>query len=95
VRIELHLDDSVSDLVAQGYDVGIRVGQLKSSNLVARAIAPLPFVECASPTYFRQHSYPKTLADLSEHNCLRLSRQKGLWPILHESYRWPYFAVQA
>jgi DNA-binding transcriptional LysR family regulator len=74
VRIEMHLDDSVSDMVAQGYDVGIRVGQLKSSSLVARPIAPLPFVACASPAYFRQRGYPQTLEDLPAHNCLRLSR---------------------
>ena len=74
VQIELHLDDSVSDMVAQGYDVGIRVGRMKSSSLVARPIAPLPFVVCASPDYLRQHSAPATLNDLATHNCLRLSR---------------------
>lgn len=74
VEIELHLDDSVSDMVAQGYDVGIRVGQLRSSSLVARPIAPLPFVVCASPEYLRQHGAPAQLSDLAEHNCLRLSR---------------------
>jgi DNA-binding transcriptional LysR family regulator len=74
VRIELHLDDSVSDMVAQGYDVGVRVGQLKSSSLVARPIAPLPFVACASPGYLRQRGIPQGLDDLAAHNCLRLSR---------------------
>ena len=74
VQIELHLDDSVSDVVAQGYDVGIRVGRLKSSSLVARPIAPLPFVVCASPEYLRQQGEPATLQDLAKHNCLRLSR---------------------
>jgi DNA-binding transcriptional LysR family regulator len=61
-------------MVAEGYDVGIRVGQLKDSSLVARPIAPLPFVVCASPDYLRQRGQPKTLADLGPHNCLRLSR---------------------
>lgn len=74
VCIEMHLDDSVSNMVAQGYDLGIRVGHLKDSSLVARPIAPLPFVVCASPAYFRQRGYPQTLPDLISHNCLRLSR---------------------
>lgn len=74
VHLELHLDDSVSDIVAQGYDVGIRVGRMQSSNLVARAIAPLPFVVCASPEYLRQRGEPTSLKELAEHNCLRLSR---------------------
>jgi DNA-binding transcriptional LysR family regulator len=81
VRIELHLDDSVSDMVAQGYDVGIRVGQLKSSNLVARPIAPLPFVVCASPAYFRQRGHPQSLPDLTDHNCLRLCRASSRDPM--------------
>jgi DNA-binding transcriptional LysR family regulator len=74
VQIELHLDDSVSDMVAQGYDVGIRVGRMKSSSLVARPIAPLPFVVCASPEYLRLRGVPLELQDLADHNCLRLSR---------------------
>ena len=74
VQIELHLDDSVSDMVAQGYDVGIRVGRMKSSSLVARPTAPLPFVVCASPEYLRRRGQPISLKDLTEHNCMRLSR---------------------
>ena len=74
VQIELHMDDSVSDMVAQGYDVGIRVGYMKSSSMVARPIAPLPFVVCASPEYLRQRGEPATLKELVGHNCLRLSR---------------------
>jgi DNA-binding transcriptional LysR family regulator len=74
VKIEMHLDDSVSDMLAQGYDVGVRVGRMKNSSLVARPIAPLPFVVCASPQYLRLHGKPLNLEDLKEHNCLRLTR---------------------
>jgi DNA-binding transcriptional LysR family regulator len=81
VQIELHLDDAVTDMVAQGYDVGIRVGQLKDSSLVARPIAPLPFVVCASPDYFKLRSTPQTLDDLVQHNCLRLSRPGSCNPM--------------
>lgn len=74
VHIDLHLDDSVNDMVADGFDVGIRVGPLKDSSLVARPIAPLPFIVCASPGYLKLRGWPKSLADLAQHNCLRLSR---------------------
>jgi DNA-binding transcriptional LysR family regulator len=74
VEIELHLDDSVSDLVREGYDVGIRVGLLSDSTLIARAIAKLPFVVCASTAYLAQRGAPTALPDLSKHNCLRLRR---------------------
>lgn len=49
-------------------------GRMKSSSLVARPIAPLPFVVCASPEYLRQRGQPMSLEDLAQHNCLRLSR---------------------
>jgi DNA-binding transcriptional LysR family regulator len=74
VGIELHLDDSVTDLVREGYDVGIRVGLLSDSTLIARAIANLAFVVCASPTYLAQRGVPTALSDLASHNCLRLRR---------------------
>lgn len=74
VQISLHLDDSVNDLIANSYDIGIRVGQLRDSSLVARPISTLPFVVCASPNYLSKNGSPKQLADLVHHNCLRLSR---------------------
>jgi DNA-binding transcriptional LysR family regulator len=74
VRIELHLDDGVSDMIEQGFDVGIRVGQLRDSTLVARPIANMPFVVCGSTAYLKLRGVPQTLAELSNHNCVRLRR---------------------
>ncbi len=74
VQVELHLDDAVSSMVAQAYDIGIRVGYMKDSSLVASPIAPLPFVVCASPEYLRLRGAPSALEDLRQHNCLRFSR---------------------
>jgi DNA-binding transcriptional LysR family regulator len=81
VQIDLHLDDSVSDMVAQGYDVGIRVGPLADSSMVARPIAALPFVVCASPEYLRQRGEPRSLEDLVQHNCLRRVRVSSSEPM--------------
>jgi DNA-binding transcriptional LysR family regulator len=74
VTIELHLDDAVSDLVAQSYDLGVRIGELKDSTRIVRPLAPLPFVCCASPEYLKQRGVPLTLEALGDHNCLRLRR---------------------
>jgi DNA-binding transcriptional LysR family regulator len=74
VQVQLHLDDAVSNIVAESYDIGIRVGQMKDAGFVARPIAPLPFVVCASPSYLKMHGKPEALEDLSKHNCLRFSR---------------------
>jgi LysR family transcriptional regulator, transcriptional activator for dmlA len=75
VQIDLRLDDTVIDMVAQGVDVGIRVGNLVDPAIIARKVSNLPFVICAAPAYFAQYGVPKTVADLSRHNCLRLSNR--------------------
>jgi DNA-binding transcriptional LysR family regulator len=82
VQVELHLDSGVADMVAGGFDVGIRVGPMNDSAFIARAIAPLPFVMCASPAYLAQHGTPASLADLASHNCIRITRpsQQGTIP---------------
>jgi DNA-binding transcriptional LysR family regulator len=74
VKIELHLDDAVSDLVSQSYDLGVRIGGLADSTRIVRPLAPLPFVCCASTQYLKQKSIPTSIADLLDHNCLRLRR---------------------
>jgi DNA-binding transcriptional LysR family regulator len=72
IEVELHLDDSVSDMIAEGYDVGIRAGEMRDGSMVAREIAPLHFVVCGAPTYLAERGVPTTPADLARHNCLRL-----------------------
>lgn len=79
VHIRLQLDDAASD-AATPPDIGIRVGQLKDAAYVARPIAPLPFVVCASPSYFEAFGKPTQLADLPKHNCLRFYRDASPKP---------------
>lgn len=75
VHVELNLDDRVSDMLVQNYDLGIRVGPMADSALVGRTIAPLPFVICGSSEYFKRAGLPATVDDLRHHNCLRLRFQ--------------------
>lgn len=70
VQIDLHLDDAFSDLVAGRFDVAIRNGRLGDSNIVARQIAPMRLVVCASPAYLQARGAPTTLDDLDDHNCI-------------------------
>jgi LysR family transcriptional regulator, transcriptional activator for dmlA len=72
IEIELQLDDAVSDMIAEGYDVGIRAGEMRDSTMIAREIAPLHFVVCGAPSYLKQHGVPRRPGDLERHNCLRL-----------------------
>jgi DNA-binding transcriptional LysR family regulator len=72
IELELHLDDAVSDMIAGGYDAGIRAGEARDGTMVMREVAPLHFVVCGAPSYLAQRGVPLSVADLSKHNCLRL-----------------------
>ncbi len=72
IELELHLDDSISDMIAGGYDVGIRAGEARDGTMVMREVAPLHFVVCGAPSYLAERGIPLTVTDLTKHNCLRL-----------------------
>jgi len=72
IELELHLDDAVSDMIAGGYDVGIRAGDARDGAMVMREVAPLNFVVCGAASYLAERGAPTTPADLAAHNCLRL-----------------------
>jgi DNA-binding transcriptional LysR family regulator len=72
IELELHFDDAVTDMIAGGYDVGIRAGKPRDGTMVMREVAPLHFVVCGAPSYLAERGTPLSVADLSAHNCLRL-----------------------
>ncbi|NVD08746.1 LysR family transcriptional regulator [Vibrio sp. JPW-9-11-11] len=59
VGIDLQLNDRKIDVVEEGFDLALRIGQLKSSSLIAKRIAPIRLVMCASPDYLDQHGTPE------------------------------------
>jgi DNA-binding transcriptional LysR family regulator len=73
VNVELVLNDRFVDLVEDGFDMAIRIGNLKDSSLIARRIAPIRLAVCASPSYFSTHGTPSTPGDLREHSALLYS----------------------
>jgi DNA-binding transcriptional LysR family regulator len=70
VTIELGLNDRVIDLLEERWDMAIRIGRLTDSALIARSIAPMRLFICASPSYLKRCGTPRTLDDLSSHDCL-------------------------
>jgi len=70
VQLELLFDNRIVDLIEEGFDLAIRYGELKSSALVARRIAPRHLYVCASPDYLRRHGRPQRPEDLRGHSCL-------------------------
>jgi DNA-binding transcriptional LysR family regulator len=67
VEIELGATDRVVDLVREGYDCVVRVGNVAESGIVARKLGDLELINQASPAYLERHGVPRTLADLERH----------------------------
>ena len=82
VQLDIVLSDQVVDLLEQRADVAIRVGPLRSSQLVARKLGESPMVVVAAPRYLKRRSSPRTLADLSQHNLISFNfeRIRDGWP---------------
>jgi DNA-binding transcriptional LysR family regulator len=70
IKVDLQLDDSFVDLVAEGIDVAFRVGELKDSRLIARRIGTAHRVTLASPAYLARHGEPQHPRELVDHQCL-------------------------
>ncbi|WP_145572879.1 LysR family transcriptional regulator [Yersinia mollaretii] len=83
--IELFISegDRLVDLIREGIDGVLRVGNLQDSDMVARRVALLPQVTCASPQYLQQHGTPELPTQLSGHQMVgfRSSATGGLLPL--------------
>lgn len=70
VRVDLMVCGGLVDVVAEGLDLAIRLGEQPDSSLIARRLASSPRVVCGSPDYFERHGKPRHPHDLRRHNCL-------------------------
>lgn len=71
LEVELYLTNQPLDLVAEGYDLAIRLGQLQDSSMMARRLASRTLYVCAAPAYLATYGEPHSLSELEQHNCLR------------------------
>ena len=70
LAVHLVLSDRFVDIVADGFDIAIRIAELTDSSLVARRLAPVRRILCATPAYLAAHGTPNSLEDLDRHICL-------------------------
>jgi DNA-binding transcriptional LysR family regulator len=70
ITMDLSLSDQFVDIVAEGFDLAIRIADLQDSSLVAKRLAPNHRVLCAAPGYLAAMGEPETLADLAKHRLL-------------------------
>lgn len=82
VRIEVNAENSLTDIVAERFDAGIRLGEQVAKDMIAVRIGPkLQMAVIASPSYFKTYGKPKTPHDLTKHKCinLRMRSSGGLY----------------
>src|SRR5205823_3453119 len=81
LRFDVELSDRAVDIVDEGIDLAIRIGDIGSRSLIARKIGVSQLVCCAAPSYLAKHPAPQSPADLAAHACLsyEYSRERDLW----------------
>lgn len=79
IELAFSLSDRTVNMIAEGYDLAIRIGELEDSSLAARKLAPNRRVVCASPQYLREHPAPRMPEDLRQHNCLTTTELQMNW----------------
>lgn len=84
VNVELTLDNRRPNLLDGGHELGILIGDITDTGLVARPLQPYRRVLAASPGYLKRHGRPKHPEDLAEHVCLGLSywRRSDHWRLI-------------
>ncbi len=70
LRVDLRISDRTDDLVAEGVDMAVRLGHLADSGFGGRLLGTSPRLAIAAPAYLAERGMPKTLADLSGHDCI-------------------------
>ncbi|WP_312186782.1 LysR family transcriptional regulator [Leclercia sp.] len=87
VTLEVDLSDRLVDVIDEGFDAVIRVGQLSDSRLTARSLGNCAMNLVASPDYLRRYGVPATVDDLRSHTCIQYrypsSGRTEPWPLQH------------
>jgi DNA-binding transcriptional LysR family regulator len=89
IKVEITIDYGLTDIVAQAYDAGVRLGEQVAKDMIAVRIGPdMRMAVVGAPSYFNKRSEPKTPQDLIGHTCinLRLPTRGGLYAWEFEQY---------
>jgi DNA-binding transcriptional LysR family regulator len=89
MKFDVSLSERIVDLVEEGFDLGVRIGQVGSQNLVARKLGQTRLVACAAPAYLARRGTPRSPADLASHNCFVYAHAAtpGIWRFLDPAGR--------
>ncbi len=87
IEIELLGNDRQVDVIREGFDCAVRMGDLNESGLVVRPLGKISSVNCASPDYLARFGYPETPEDLAHHALVHYAAHSGGRPAGFEIYR--------
>jgi DNA-binding transcriptional LysR family regulator len=81
VRFDIDLSDRFVDVVEEGFDLAIRIGEVRSQALIARRIGTTTLICTAAPGYLERHPAPRVPADLAQHACLTYAYapERNVW----------------
>jgi len=79
--LRIDYDDRARDLLRDGFDIAIRIGDLRDTVLMQRKLCKDEAIPCASPAYLARHGHPKALADLRDHQVIGYNHMSNahLW----------------
>lgn len=73
INVEITVDYGLTDIVAERYDAGVRLGEQLAKDMIAVKIAPeMRMAVVGAPSYFRQNPWPEVPEDLTAHNCIQI-----------------------
>ncbi|MDC5021073.1 LysR family transcriptional regulator [Acinetobacter baumannii] len=84
IELDVSFNDRTVNLIEEGFDVAIRIGQLKDNNLIATQISQIKFLLVASPFYLKNFGTPRKLQDLQLHQCIIDTNFK-------DPYEWSFY----
>ncbi|WP_168190212.1 LysR family transcriptional regulator [Luteithermobacter gelatinilyticus] len=87
--LEVSFSDRLVDIAREGFDLGLRIGILQDSSLIARKLASIRHVMVASPDYLKAHGAPLTPHDLKDHDCILYSNARDAhhWTFLRNGQK--------
>jgi DNA-binding transcriptional LysR family regulator len=85
ITVDLRIGDRVVDIIEEGIDVAIRVGDIADSRLISRRLAPNRVCAFASPAYIAKKGMPRHPEDLAKHECVNFRFQSS-----GQTLRWPF-----
>lgn len=91
LQVEINIDYGFTDIVAQRFDAGVRLGESLEKDMIAVRIGPdMRMAVVATPEYFAKHSPPRAPQDLASHNCINLRLSRGglmAWEFERDGHR--------